>query len=262
MTNDSWILDLLSSEKMQAVMDEATRYRLGEPLGVAHHAEIADEDFRFAACALDLCVFTLLETDDLEALREAADKAFLVVRTLPINPDTMDGMAELVRVACFGVLGGRGADVRRLLETAPLQDSGAKQARTWGERVSRTVFEVWLRLFRKQGCEDLDGVQAAVAALRADQREGEAMFLSEAKRNRDVRPAWELISQYHLVRAAEILGAYLVHGAVDGHCDVREQLEAQFDRAISAAAKGGLMEREVLGRLLARTASILVDNSI
>jgi superfamily II DNA/RNA helicase len=49
---------------------------------------------------------------------------------------------------------------------------------------------------------------------------------------------------------------------VDDHYDVREQLEAQFDRAINAAGRGQLMERESLARLLARTARVLVDNSI
>lgn len=262
MTADSWILDSLGSEKVQVAEDEATRRRLGEALGIARRAAIADEDLRFAANALELRVFTLLEADDFGALREAAAKAFQVARTLPIEPSTLDGMAELVRVACFGVLGDRGADVRRLLQTITLPVPGARRARSWDEQVARTIFEIWLRLLRKQGWEDLDGVQATVAALRADQRDGETTFLAEAERNKDARPAWDLMSQYHLARAAEILGAYLVQGSVDGHYDVREQLEAQFDRAISAAAKGGLMEREVLARLLARTAPILVDNSI
>jgi hypothetical protein len=86
--------------------------------------------------------------------------------------------------------------------------------------------------------------------------------LAKAEDRKDARPAWELMSGYHLVKAAEILGAYLSQGSVDGHYDVREQLEAQFDRVVAAAGRGHLMERETLARLLARTARALVDNSI
>ncbi|MCY4236126.1 MAG: DEAD/DEAH box helicase [Cyanobacteria bacterium MAG CAR2_bin_4] len=105
-------------------------------------------------------------------------------------------------------------------------------------------------------------MQSAVARLRARQQDGEAAFLAEAERNKDVRPAWELMSQYHLAKAAEILGAYLTQGAVDGRFDVRQQIEAQFDRAVAAAAKGQLIEHEMRARLLARTAHTLIDNSI
>jgi hypothetical protein len=67
------------------------------------------------------------------------------------------------------------------------------------------------------------------------------------------------MTQYHLAKAAEILGTYLCQGSVEGHYDVRQQLEAQFDRAITTAAKGHLMERETFARLLARTARAIVD---
>jgi len=58
------------------------------------------------------------------------------------------------------------------------------------------------------------------------------------------------------------LGTYLSQGSSEGHYDVREQLQAQFDRAITTAAKGQLMESETFARLLARTARAMVDNSI
>lgn len=262
MTADSWIITSLGSDRVRAAEDEATRRRLGEALGIENSAALAEQDLRFIAHALELRVFMLLEADDVGALQGAADKAFQVARTLPIKPSTIDDTAGLVRLACLGVLADRGGDVRRLLAGVVLPKPAGRGAEAWGERVAWTVFEIWLRLLRKQGWEDLDGVQTAVASLRADQREGEAAFLVAAERNKDARPAWELMSQYHLAKAAEVLGTFLAQGSVDGHYDVREQLEAQFDRAIAAAAKGGLMEREVLARMLARTAGMLVDNSI
>ena len=90
----------------------------------------------------------------------------------------------------------------------------------------------------------------------------EPAFLEKAEARKDVRPAWELMAEYHLAKAAELLGVYVGQGSVDGHYDIRQQLEAQFDRAIGASARGQLVERETLSRLLARTARVMVDNSI
>jgi hypothetical protein len=260
MTADSWIIDSIGNNKLRLAEEEATRRRLESALGVKVRSGISDEDLRFVAHALELRAFTLLDGDDKETLREAALRAFQIARTLPLSTETDAGATELLRVACLGVLGDRGADVRRILGDVTF--TAMAPAASWGLRVAQTITEIWLRLLRKRGWDDLDGVQKAVARLRAEQREGESSFLAEAERNKDTRPAWELMSQYHLAKAAEILGTYLVQGSVYGHYDVREQLEAQFDRAIDTAAKGRLMEREVLARLLARTARTLVENSI
>jgi superfamily II DNA/RNA helicase len=261
MTTDSWILDSIGSNRLRAAEDEATRRRLSAALDARVDPLVANRDLRFVAHALELRVFTLLEGDDAVALREAAAQAFQVARSLPLTVETIEEAAELLRVSCLGVLADRGTDVRRLLEGVALTGQNPT-ALSWGDRVAKTINDVWLRLLRKQGWEDLDGAQDAVSRLRADQREGEAAFLAEAERKNDARPAWDLMSQYHLAKAAEIIGMYLAQGSVDGHYDVREQIEGHFDRAIDAAAKGRLMERETLTRLLACTARTLIDNSI
>jgi hypothetical protein len=261
MTVDSWILESLGATKIQEAVEESGRRRLRHALGIQELTWVTDDSIRFAANALELHAFRLLESDDAGALRDAAANAFQVARTIARGALPLDAAATLVRLGCLGVLGDRGADVRRFLtETSlPVLPTDAPD---WGTRVAATILEVWLRLLRKQGWEDLDTVQQRVASLRADQRTFEPSFLADAEQQKDARPAWELMSQYHLAKAAEILGLYLSQGSVDGHYDVREQLEAQFDRAIATATRGQLMEREVLSRLLARTARALVDNSI
>ena len=261
MTTDDWITTSIGGvERLQAAQEEATRRRLRAALDVPMGSGLTDDDLRFVGNALELRVAMLLDHDDGDALREAAEQAFQLARTLLPDSSTHEGATEVLRVACLGVLGDRGADVRRIL--ADVQFPPLESAENWGLRVEHAIQDIWLRLLRKQGWDDLDGVQSAVARLRAQQRDGEATFLAEAERNKDARPAWELMSQYHLAKAAEILGAYLTQGSVDGRFDVRQQIEAQFDRAIATAAKGQLMEHEIRGRLLARTAHTLIDNSI
>ena len=40
-----------------------------------------------------------------------------------------------------------------------------------------------------------------------------------------MRPAWELMSLYHLAKAAEVLGTFTTQGSMEGHFDIREQTE-------------------------------------
>ena len=262
MTADAWIIQSLGVEKkVRAAEVEGARRRLHRALGIDGTTEVSDEQIRFIANGLELRLFDLLEGADPGGLCAAADQAFQVARVLPQEGSPIEIAQSLVRLGCLGALADRGADFRRLLidyglPVLPIEDTD------WGIRVWAAILDMWLRLFRKDGWSDLDAVQQRAVALRSEQRDHEPQFLAAAEERKDAGPAWELISAYHLARAAEILGTYLSQGSVNRHCDIREQLEAQFDRAVSAAARGQLMERETFARLLSRTARTLIDNGV
>ncbi len=257
---ESWILSAIGEGKVHAAEEEAARRRLSQALHADLVSELDDDKLQFVARALELRVFTCLEAEDANRLREAAAQAFQIARVLIPAAINLGNLSQILQIACLGVQGDRGADVRRLLANVDL--SFAELPESWGDRVKLTTLEIWLRLLRKRGWDDLDRVQERVTQLRRDQKNGEADFLAEAEQHGDVQSAWALITGYHLAKAAELLGTYLVQGEVEGHFDIRQQLEAQFDRAISAAEKGGLIEQENLSRLLARTAHVLVENSL
>ncbi|MCY4672256.1 MAG: hypothetical protein OXD43_00570 [Bacteroidetes bacterium] len=256
-----WIIESIGVDKIDDAEAEAGRRRVTRAFGIDAVTKVSDEQLRFISNSLELYVFTLLEWEDSEKLRCAAAKAFQVGRLVLPEGSPVEVAQGLVRLGCFGVLGDRGADFRRLLDDQGIPELPI-DAPNWGERVWAIILKVWLCLFRKKGCSDLDEVQKLVTTLRSEQRLHEPSFLSLAEARKDSGPAWELILAYHLAKAAEVLGTYLSQGSMDGHYDIREQLDAQFDRGISAAIRGQLMEREVFVRLLARTARTFVDNSI
>ncbi len=262
MSTNSWVIESLGVDKVTDAEIEAGRRRVNQAFRVDGVTKMSDEQLRFIGSnGLELHVFTLLEREDSEELRSAAAKAFHVRRVVPLGGSPVEAAQDLVRLGCLGVLGDRGTDFRRLLinqgiPLLPIDDPN------WGERVWAIILKMWLCLFRKEGWSDFDEVQQLVTTLRSEQRSHEPSFLSRAEARKDSRPAWELVLAYHLANAAEILGTYLSQGSVDGHYDIREQLDAQFDRGIFAAIQGQLMEREVFARLLVCTARVFVDNSI
>jgi DEAD/DEAH box helicase/Helicase conserved C-terminal domain len=262
MTSSGWISDSLGPDRVKKAWTEASRKRLYKSLGLSEDGRLADDDLRFTAAALELQVFDLLEeTDGHDDLCRAAAEAFHIARSLSWPADPLCAGEWLVRLGCLSVLGDRAADFRRALANSDLPPLPT-ESESWDVRVWASILEVWLRLLRKQGWDDLDQVQERVAALRRDQREREPEILRRAEQARDTSVAWELITSYHLAKAVEVLGVYLSQGSSDGHFDVRQQLEAQFDRAIHAAGLGQLMNQESMSRLLARTSQKLVDNSI
>ena len=225
MTAESWIVDSLGGEKVRRAAEEAGRRRIGDALGSEGSGRLDDEHLRFVANALELRVIVLLDDGDPAELRAAAAEAFQVARVLPHDGTPTETAQSLVRLGCLGVLGDRGADVKRLL-SAIEWPALPLDADDWGRRVWSTILDVWLRLLRKRGWDDLDAVQAQVADLRSSQRDCEPRFLREAEERQEAGPAWELVTTYHLAKAAEILGQYQSQGAVEGRYDVREQLEA------------------------------------
>ena len=261
MTADSWIVESLGIEKVRNATTEARRRRLLHTFGLGEAKHLSDDHLRFIADTLELRVFDLIDDENTDNLHTAAGEAFQVARVLPRSEQPIEAAEALVRMGCLGVLGERGADVKRILSEDDLP-SLPVDSDDWGTRVHATILDIWLRLLRKSGWDDLDAVQTQVARLRSEQSIHEPLFLRDAEERQDAAPAWELISAYHLAKAAEILGIYQSQGSVDGHYDIREQLEAQFDRAVAAAERGLLMGREMFIRLLARTAQTLVDNSI
>jgi hypothetical protein len=250
-----------SAARLRGTATEATRRRLSAALNSASQ-EPDDRELQFVTNALELELFDALD-DEQRALelRSIAAETFQIARTLAWPEQPVAAAQWLVRLGCMAVIGDRSADFRRIVTELELP-ALPLDSPDWGIRVWSSVLDIWLRLLRKQGWDDLDAVQERVITLRQAQQSVEPEFLRAAEDRHDVRPAWELMAQYHLAKAAEILGVYLGQGSVDGHYDIREQLEAQFDRGIGASARGQLIELETMSRLLARASRALVDNSI
>ena len=259
----TWVVDVLGVERIARAKEQASRRRLVAALDVEPVDLGDDDELREVGAALELAVFDLLaEENPGERLRQTSAEAFQVLRALPIPPGPLEAGKWLLRLSCIAVLGDRGADARRLLVEKGIPSLPDEHA-DWGTRVWSITLETWLRLIRKHGWEDLDRVQESVVRLRQEQRELEPAFLAEAEERGTTQPAWQLIAEYHLAKAAEILALFTGQGSgSDGRFDIHQQLEAQFDRAVAACENGRLIDIEVLVRLLSHTARVMVENSI
>lgn len=264
-----WLLDGIA-EKRRLALREADRVQFYREMG--HEAPDVDaEALREAAAVLELSVLDL-EVDRLaddperrSLLRLAAGDAFRLLRMLPLPQNPMDAATHLLRASVLAVLGDRGSDAARWLRSLddaqqwpvqPLESSD------WGTRCWATIIDVWLRLVRKKGWSDRDAVLQRVAALRSSQKDFEKEYLDTFEPLQAKRSALELITTYHLAKAADVLAHYITDGVVEGSHQIQPVLDAHFDRAIEAADVARSIEFGPLTRLLARAAAQMAENAL
>lgn len=257
----SWVWESIDPENFQNARTEASR-RLLERALTSDITAADNRDLVFMASAAELAVFDVMDDEGKsDSLKHYAADAFYLFRVLPPPVNTFERAKWLIRVACLGVLGDRGVDASKVLRDNSLPTIAA-DSDNWGERVLSTIINAWLCLLRKDGWEDLRNAQELVLSLRLQQKDFEEDYLNSAG-DSPRTAAWELIALYHIAKAADLLAEYTTQGMIgDNTFDVRQQIEAQFDRAIIACERAELIELETFCRLLFRTARQMIDNSI
>lgn len=253
----SWMIEAVPEELRASARDAVGKHLL---IDIGREPSPRPAKFDFTAQAFSLAAHALFdEREQAGNLREAAELAFETLRATPVPGDPEGAMLHLLHTACYGVLGDRTPDVGRYLRVNSLPGIEVDEG-DWGSHVRSTVYRVWLLLVRKDGWGDLDAVLSEVIELREAQAGAEAAFLAKSSQPRV--DAWELIASYHLSKAAELLAIYSTQGTVDGGFDIREQLQAQFDRSILACERAELVDLHATVKLLATTAERMVANSI
>jgi hypothetical protein len=137
-------------------------------------AALAQEDALLIQQALLVAELVALEhldhlesgprTIEFQALRDACSDAFYLLRALPKPSDRDVERKSLLRLACYGILGDRSADVRRWLREQQLPLLAGDQD-VWPKKVFATVADAFFRITRKDGWTDLHEVARAIAEL-------------------------------------------------------------------------------------------------
>ena len=234
---------------------------------MSHQVDADLELIQRTAAALELEALDLIlerfeeDADKLKMMRSCAADAFRLYRALPSPDRPIASAVQSLRMSALAVLGDMGADAARLLRQNNWSDLPLA-SENWGERTWATILHVWLLLIREKGWLDRDSVLANIASLRESQSQFENDYLTEMDQVSAKAAALELIGLYHLAKAAETLGQFITDGVVDGNYQVRQLLDAQFDRVLAACEHARLIDLEPLSRLLSACCVQMVENSI
>ena len=189
-----------------------------------------------------------------------AFRSYALRRTLPLPAGSEDRIFHVLHLAALAYCGDQWTDLRRWLkdherEVKPPSIANA----SWDRRVLYRLFDCWVRLLRKQGWDDLDGVREIIAGLREDQEQYENSILSNQDNDVTQATALRLIALYHWAKATELLAVYILQGQPPG---IEAELDKHYEAGQKAAATAQDAALEVILRWLHSTSRRMVAGSL
>ena len=191
----------------------------------------------------------------------ASYRVFGIRRLLPIPIEINERLFFVLQLSAVAFCGECGTDLRRWYLENPAAVEVPSVANTeWDHRLLYRLFDCWVRLFRKQGWDDLDRIREIIAGLREDQKHFERTSLQNDASSSDRGTiALRLIALYHWAKGTEILARYMLHGEPTNPFGF---LDKHFDGAIKAATASGDTHLDMILRWLHGTARFMVGNSL
>ncbi len=297
--NQHWAVSAIGPVKVKRASDVARQRLARQAVGVqvdfsfAQQATEAEDQALLERVAL---AFELAAVEGLDELsRPAGDdkhireqavaasfRAFDMRRLLPVPAKTPDRLFFVLQISAIAYCGDRWSDLRRWhREQAEALAVPSVANVEWDRRLLYRLFDCWVRLFRKQGWDDLDRIRVhaargaaeagkqgwddldrireIIAGLRQDQQIHEQRRLENGSEAMDRAIAFRLAALYHWAKSTETLARYILQGEPG---DPFGTLDKHFEAGIQAAAASGDAQHEMVLRWLHATARIMVTNSL
>ena len=190
----------------------------------------------------------------------ASYKAFDIRRLMAVPNGNHDRLHFVLQLSAMGYCGDRWADLKRWYnENAAALKAPSVADVSWDRRLLYRLFHCWVRLFRKNGWDDLDRIREIIAGLRDDQKQYEGDRLNNGSHAADRVFALRLVALYHWAKGTEILACYMLRGQP---FEPFSGLDKHFDAAIKAATASADAQHEMILRWLHAAARVMVTNSL
>jgi hypothetical protein len=189
-----------------------------------------------------------------------AFRAYELRRTLPIPSGAEGRIFHLLHLAGLAYCGDQWADLRRWIKDHDRETKAPSVANVdWDRRILYRLFDCWVRLLRKQGWDDLDGVREIIAGLRTDQKHYEENVFDKGDNAVAQAMALRLIALYHWAKATELLAVFTLQGNPTG---IEAELDKHFEGGQKAAAAAQDVALQVVLRWLHASSHRMVAGSL
>lgn len=189
-----------------------------------------------------------------------AFRAYALRRTLPIPLGAEDRIFHVLHLAALAYCGDQWTDLRRWIRDRDREVKPPSVAdASWDRRILYRLFDCWVRLLRKQGWDDLDGIREIIAGLRKDQEQYENTVLTNQDSAVAQAAALRLIALYHWAKSTELLAVYMLQGQPTG---IDAELDKHFEASQKAASAAQDVTLEVILRWLHAASRRMVTGSL
>lgn len=214
----------------------------------------------------------------------AASRAFDIRRLAEVPTGELERVFHVLQLSTLAYCGDRWSDLRRwynensalfdasdatahdtddtLPRTGPEAHGGGaarEQLPAWDMRLLRRLFDCWVRLFRKDGWDDLAGIAEIIAGLRSEQERMETRAFAHGSETRNRALALRLTALYHWARATEVVAGYMLDGSP---AEPFGQIDKHFEAGARAAQAVLDVQQEVVLRWLHAASRVMVGGSL
>ena len=190
----------------------------------------------------------------------AASHAFEIRRLQEVPDQDLARILHILQLSTLAYCGDRWSDLRRWYQEHKIALRVPSSADApWDRRLLYRLFDCWVRLFRKDGWDDLDRIRDTIAGLRSDQQRMEAPSFENGDQASNRALAFRLTALYHWAKATEIVALYMLDGRP---ADSLELLDKHFESSIQAASNALDPQMEVIPRWLHASSQMMVTNSL
>ncbi|MGP5039579.1 DEAD/DEAH box helicase [Corynebacterium variabile] len=244
-----WAIEALGAGRVEAAHQAAASMYVDSNLGRQLHRESTHNAATEALIQDVAFAYEIVASEGIESLAQeslhsgatdaavaeaAAHEAFALLRALPLKLESLEALVhQVLQLGALAYCSDRWAEYRAWMREREINPELFQSDGSWDTRVLSDLGQIWTRILRKDGWDDLAKVAETVTRLRAEQRENEEHLFHAQSRPEDLQAAgWRLVALYHWARISEMVATYLMQG---DPADIATQLDFHFDRAVSAA---------------------------
>jgi len=255
-----WAVAAVRNEERRRAHDVANARLIKDALGSQLQLDFAEQPTDDDLLERLATAYEIAASEGLDALLHPSDRtqaqatlaqsgafrAFEIRRVFRIPEEDTAKVLHILHLASLAYAGDRWADLRRWCFDHERETAAPNSATvTWDRRVLFTVYEGWLRLFRKDSWNDLHGISGLIVQLRQEQQQYEVEILGGESTMDSQVMALRLIALYHWARATELLAKFMLQGQPGG---INQDLDLHFEKGIRAAAAAADISLEMLLR--------------
>lgn len=208
---------------------------------------------------IELALIEAFNRGNKKATLDYAEQAFKIysVLDLPINQN--ERIKQIMKTACFGILGEKNADIRRWLKENGNIPTELQGYSNWAEEVFFETSIAFLLTIRKDGWRDLEKSSAIISHLRESQITFERGYLDDNIEN-STSAGLELVALYHLAKAIDLLAIFFRIG--ENPTRTLQDINFHLDRSLGATEKAKIAEMGLLIFWIKNAVQSMMKNSI
>jgi hypothetical protein len=237
--------------------------RVEENKDVLYHDEDYIKILEEVECALEVSVMEILSNDktgdNLKIMRKCATNASRILMVLPSNGYYRKAFSRFLNMASLSVVGGQFHIISETLRDIDWPCLSL-DSDNWGIMSFGTIVDSWLRLISGECSAGRELVKYRIQKLRRNQKKYEKKYFYGVKGDRNKRfAALELISLYHLAKAAERMAGIIDDIDTGDISDTRDLVDMNFNHAISACDADRMLDLGPMTILLKACALQMIE---